>query len=344
MVGVKEISAHSLSCILAALTAFFIAMAPACRSGSSAGQVSAGETGNQSIPAFFNGDIASRNEIPLFILVGDTQRTSAWELLAGREQNDAARQLVLEKIADEDPAFLIILGDLVFQGDDPRHWDMFDQVTAKIRLRGIPAFPVVGNHEYFGNHNRAFDLFFNRFPHLHRQLWSSFRFGPIAVILLNSNFEHLHGDSVDQQDAWYRARLSEYQSNSAIKTIVVCCHHAPFTNSTVVSDDWNVQQHFVEPFKNASKAKLFFTGHCHSYERFVQFGKQFIVSGGGGGPRQALIVDPKTRKHEDQYNGGEIREFHYCKVTLEGEHVRVQMIKIDDALNNWSTGDEFVVE
>jgi 3',5'-cyclic AMP phosphodiesterase CpdA len=331
------------SIIIATVSVLLIALSLACTSGNTGKPESAGVSESGGSGPTYNGDITSRKDIPFFILVGDTQRTSGFEILAGREQNDAPRQLVLDKIAEENPAFLVILGDLVFQGDDPSQWERFDEFAASIRQREIPVFPLFGNHEYFGSHKKAFDLFFSRFPHLHGEFWNAVRFGPIAVILLDSNIDRMGRALVDRQDSWYKEKLAEYEKDSGVKTVVVCCHHAPFTNSTVVSDDAEVQQRFVEPFKSSAKAKLFFTGHCHSYERFSMFGKQFVVSGGGGGPRQKLVVDPQRRKHEDQYPGGEIREFHFCKVSVEQGRLRVQMIRIDDALENWSVGDEFVV-
>jgi hypothetical protein len=87
---------------------------------------------------------------------------------------------------------------------------------------------------------------------------------------------------------------------------------------------------------------LFITGHCHSYERFAKEGKEYIVSGGGGGPSQKVLLGNK-RRHQDQYNGGAIREFHYCKIVLEQGRLRVQMVKLNEGLKSWSVGDEFVV-
>ena len=292
----------------------------------------------------YSGELSTRGSIPHFILVGDTQRTSLLEFW--REQNEAARRAVLNKIAEEEPAFLVILGDLVFQGDDERHWRWFDDYTAAIREKQIPVFPLPGNHEYFGNHSRAFKNYFGRFPHLSERLWNAFRFRSVAVILLNSNFEKLNEQELEEQDEWYQSKLREYEGEESIKTIIVCCHHPPFTNSTVVKDDKDVEQvreHFLEPFCETPKAKLFFTGHCHSYEHFIERGKHFIVSGGGGGPRQKLVVDPQKRSYEDTYRGGEYREFHFCKVVFLDESLQVQMVKIDEALRYWSVGDEFVV-
>ena len=49
------------------------------------------------------------------------------------------------------------------------------------------------------------------------------------------------------------------------------------------------------------------------------------------------------QRHKDQYNGGAIREFHFCKIVLEPGQLRVQMVKLDEGLASWSVGDEFVV-
>jgi hypothetical protein len=204
----------------------------------------------------YSGDISSRQAIPFFILVGDTQRTSLVELPIGRAQNDSARQLILNKIAEENPAFLVILGDLVYQGDNNRHWQRFDEFTTAVRQNNIPTFPLLGNHEYFGINRKAFDQFFARFPHLNRQLWYDVRFNSVAIILLNSNFKNMSQELINKQNEWYREILNKYQHDEAIKTVIVCCHHAPFTNSTVVSDDAKVQEHFVEPFKSTPKARL----------------------------------------------------------------------------------------
>jgi hypothetical protein len=102
----------------------------------------------QQVPTY-SGDISTRQHIPFFIVVEDTQRTSFWEIW--REQNDEARIAVLCKIASEEPAFVIHLGDLVFQGSSPRHWQRFDEYAADIRRKKIPVFPILGNHEYYGS-------------------------------------------------------------------------------------------------------------------------------------------------------------------------------------------------
>jgi len=296
-------------------------------------------SGQQAV--LYTGSISERQHLRSFVLVGDTQRTSFWEFW--REQNDSARIAVLQKIASENPAFVIILGDLVSQGSNPIHWQQFDEYTADIRNSGIPIFPVLGNHDYFGNKERALGHYFSRFPHLEKSKWIAFRFLSVGIILLNSNFNELKDNERRQQHSWFIKKISEFQNDLALTTILVACHHPPYTNSKVVSDDKDVQRTFVEPFIATPKAKLFFSGHCHSYEHFVKNDKHFIVSGGGGGPRQLLEIDAEKQRHSDTYKGGPLRDFHFCRFSILTEGVQVQMVRLNKGLREWSIGEEFVV-
>jgi len=294
--------------------------------------------------ASFEGDLSSRQADSTFILVGDPQRTSFWELLIFREQNDGARQELFDEVAREDPGVVLLLGDLVSRGDDDREWRKFDGFTAGIREKHIPMYSVLGNHDYYGNTKVALGNFFERFPHQQKRLWNSFRFNSVAFILLNSNISQMASAQIQEQDTWYRKQLAEAQGDNTVTAIVVACHHPPFTNSTIVSDDQDVRKDFVGPFLETPKAKLFFTGHCHSYEHFVQDGKQFVVTGGGGGPRQAVSCDAKSWRHADQYKGDPIRAFHFCRVTIEGDGLKVEMVKLDPSNGAWEVGDEFTVK
>src|SRR5262245_12627543 len=64
------------------------------------------------------------------VVLGDTQRTT-WEevLLLWREQNEAARLALIQKIAaEEQPAFVVHLGDMVESGGTARNWEYFDRL------------------------------------------------------------------------------------------------------------------------------------------------------------------------------------------------------------------------
>jgi 3',5'-cyclic AMP phosphodiesterase CpdA len=279
---------------------------------------------------------------PLVALVGDTQRTMFGERLLLREQNDAAREALMRAVAAADPRLLVILGDAVDKGDEESAWRYFDRVVAPVRERGTPIAAVLGNHEYFGNVARMTAAVAARFAPFGPRSWNLVRSGPIAVVLLDSNFEHLASDAIREQQEWYETQLAKLAQDEAVKFIVVCCHHPPFTNSTVVSPSAEVERRFLPPFLATPKAVLFASGHCHSYEHFREQGKDLIVTGGGGGPRQRLTVDPQRRRFADLFVGPAIRPFHFCRLDVDGDQLVVTMVCLDAATGTWAVCDRFV--
>jgi len=277
-----------------------------------------------------------------FIFVGDVQLRGKPEILLGREDNKDAVRALLAKIAEEDPSFVLILGDLTFPGSSKQAWSDLDELSKPVRDKDIPVFPLPGNHEYMGNHAAAFEEYFTRFPNTNHSLWYSKRWKDIGIITLDANFFYLSKDQRDDERSFYLSEMKKMEGDSGITMIIVCCHEPPFTNSTIVSDDRNVQKYFVPAYLHTSKAKLFFCGHCHSYEHFRIRGKDFIVSGGGG-PRHHLEKPWKRSPKQDLFQGGSLRKHHFCKLTRTAEGLHVAMIQVDEDLKTWSVGEEIVV-
>jgi len=137
-------------------------------------------------------DFLSDDPRPL-VLVGDTQRTSLPETLRGREQNDAERARIIEAIAAEDPALVVILGDLVFDGSSASHWTRFDALMGPILGADIPVRALLGNHEYWMGEQRALPHVYERFPSLRRSHWQVLVFRGLALVLLDSNRDSVDG-------------------------------------------------------------------------------------------------------------------------------------------------------
>lgn len=270
-----------------------------------------------------------------FAIVGDLQTTSFLEFW--REQNDIERALVVKQIATARPAFLVMLGDLVFNGSSEGAWADFDALCTPIREARIPVLAVPGNHEYwFGG---SLDHYFKRFPHLKERTFYEVTHGPVALVFLNSNIDNL--PEWEMQLAWYRAELARIDADPNIRGALVMMHHPPYTNSTVTSDEAHVGQWLVPPFKAAKKTLAMITGHVHSYERFVYDGKMFVVSGGGGGPRAALSLDDHRRHPEDLYKGPAVRAFHYLSVTPAPTGLAVEVVGLSGEGRGFSTIDAF---
>jgi 3',5'-cyclic AMP phosphodiesterase CpdA len=264
---------------------------------------------------------------PYFIIVGDTQSTSHWEFW--RERNDKARKQLTDEIVVREPAFVINLGDLTTRGSSKKHWQNFDALHKTVLEKRIPYFPILGNHEYYGNKETALRNFFDRFPHLQQRHWYSFTWKNVAFIMLDSNFSSLSENHVNEQNQWYLGELERYEHDQTISCVIVCCHEAPFTNSRVVAPSKKSKLYFAEPFLKFKKASLFFTGHAHTYEHFQIGGKTFIVSGGGGGPRHKVTTATRQRRYDDRYDGGELRFMHFCQIEQRDKSLLFRVFRLE---------------
>jgi hypothetical protein len=256
-----------------------------------------------------------------FIIVGDTQSTSHWEFW--RERNERTRKLIIDEIARREPAFVIHLGDLTTRGSSIKHWQQFDDLHKAFREKKIPYFPILGNHEFYGNNERALQNYFGRFPHLAEKRWYSLTWKNVTIITVDSNFSFLTKEQTEEQSQWYLSELGKYDKDEEVEYIIVCCHEPPFTNSRVVAPNKKSKDYFANPFVRFQKSCLFFSGHGHTYERFQMDSKFFIVSGGGGGPKHKVSVDPMKRPYKDLFSGPELRFFHFCEIGAPGLEYRV---------------------
>ena len=186
-----------------------------------------------------------------------------------------------------------MLGDVVSLGYRTNRWRKVDLFLYSCKKENIAVFGLLGNHDVMGRKNKGERNFNKRFPENIRTGYISIT-DSVAVILLNSNFSKLSAAEKRKQLNWYKLMLKTLDKNFAVKAIIVTCHHAPYTNSIIVGSSNVVQQSFVPPFMDASKAQLFITGHAHAFEHFNIKGKHFLVIGGGGGLHQPLNNSTKS--------------------------------------------------
>jgi predicted phosphodiesterase len=275
-----------------------------------------------------------------FILVGDTQSTSHWEFW--RERNDTERKLIMNEITRRDPAFVIHLGDLTTRGSSKQHWQNFDEMHKEFREKKIPYFPVLGNHEFYGNDTTALEYYFERFPHLERKRWYSFSWKNVGNIIVDSNFRTMTKGQIETQSRWYQSELVRFDSDDTIDSFIVCCHAPPFTNSKVIRANKKSEQYFADYYIQSRKGAFFFSGHAHTYERFREGGKSFIVSGGGGGPRHRVSVDSEKQRYKDFFNGPELRFFHFCEIEVRDKDFAFKAVGLEKD-GTFSTADTLIV-
>lgn len=271
-------------------------------------------------------------------IIGDLQRTGFIEVW--RERNDVQRAALIRQIRSSRPDALITLGDHVFWGSSDDDWEYFDRVMKPIRDSKIPVYPILGNHEYFGSDEGMLQRVRDRFPTFDSTYYHVV-IDSIAFVMLNTNYRDIGMKAMSAQRRWFLRTIIKLDNDPSVQFIIVCGHHPPFTNSTVVDDDDILQSYFVPVFTQSTKGAIWFSGHCHAYEHFFYDTKHFVVSGGGGGPRQRLLTG-ELAQHADQYDGDMVRPFHYCTVQRQGPVLKFEM----EPLHTFTPapGDAFAVQ
>lgn len=257
-----------------------------------------------------------------FAIIGDTQRTMAYQIILGKEVNNHAERVqIIAHIKLKKPDFLLNAGDMVTYGHSKKDWAYFESIMEP--LGSTPMLPVVGNHDYFFQKDKARALLKKKFPRLTKETWYVEKWGPLAIVVLDSNKQILK-DRWSDQIRWLIETMAILQDDPEVKGIIVAGHHPPYTNSLEISPHSPTLTDLVPLVSRSKKVMAYISGHCHAYERFEEQGKTFIVSGGGGGPRQSLRTGVLAR-NRDLYDGGRIRPFHYLWFTLSNEGLLVEV-------------------
>jgi len=262
---------------------------------------------------------------PLTIaVIGDQQRTSEMEVW--RELNTIHSDLVKEVVQSR-PDALILLGDQVFSGSSSDDWRFFDRIMFPVLKARIPTFPIFGNHEYIGEDAVAYRNMASRFR-ITRATWYSMVMDSIGFVMLNTNFDEFSRDTAIKELRWFKTHMRKLGENPAVRCIIVCGHHPPFTNSTIVQDNHILQTYFIPIFERNPKSRLWLSGHSHAYEHFRHNKVHYVVSGGGGGPRHLLYLEKNLRRHDDLYPGPTIRPFHYLSIQRDQDELCVTMVPL----------------
>jgi hypothetical protein len=222
-------------------------------------------------------------------VVGDLQAPLFVERLF-REDNGPEADALVCQLGGESPLATVLLGDLVNSGGSEDAWERFDGFASRI---GGVLFPVRGNHDYAGGAAGARRAWLRRFPWFDGQPWYSVAWQRVGLVFLDSNLDRLDPAVLSAEKQWYEEKLGALQADREIEGIVVFLHNAPFTvNPNAQQRLESLRETFVSPLCRHDKALAMITGHAHGYERYSRpcgdRAIEFVVSGGGGGPRPRL--------------------------------------------------------
>lgn len=272
--------------------------------------------------------------------VSDTQAPMWVEtIVLKRNDNVRATGLVFRDIIRQKPATLFILGDVVTLGYKTKKWKGIDAWLDSCRKAGIPVSAVLGNHDVMRRAKKGESQFQRRFPD-HQRTGYYRVIDSVAIVFLNSNFKKMSAADRETQQQWLRKALADLDENPGVKITIVTCHHAPYSNSTIVGSSEEVQKQFVKLFLSSRKARLFLTGHSHNFERFQQEGKDFVVIGGGGGLSQP-VSDKKSRLND--LSGSYKPPFHYLLVRRVGKQLQLTSRFLKPDFSGFSEGVTFQI-
>jgi Icc-related predicted phosphoesterase len=262
------------------------------------------------------------------VFVSDIQAPLWLETITSKnEYNEIATDSLFDNINRSKPEAVFMLGDLVGQAINHDNWKDLDRRLKALRKSKIPVFAIPGNHEYMFIAEEGEKKFRNRFPYLpingFYQVYDS-----IGIIMLNSNFSKMKNNDFESQRSFYKKILDSMDNDKKIKSIIVCCHHSPYSNSKVVGSDIEVQTNFVKPFLSSRKTSIFISGHSHNLEHFEHHNKHFLVIGGGGGPKQAL-EQKGHRKWNDKLNDDDKPRFFYLQMNKEYNNLIVNVMGLN---------------
>jgi 3',5'-cyclic AMP phosphodiesterase CpdA len=221
------------------------------------------------------------------------------------------RHVVEAILKDGVPDFAIQSGDLVENGENNSLWPIYFDIEKDL-LRQIAFFPVLGNHER--NAREFYDFFQALTPYY------SFNWGNAHIMVLNSDIANSGGNKFARDAFWAEQTKwleSELESSQKSEYRIVVAHHPPF--SAVSSRQGsNPEMRALVPMFEKYHVSIAFFGHDHNYQRNLQNGINYVISGGGGAPLYDVDKpDPATSQKA-------ISVENFVKVSVEGKVMKVQ--------------------
>ncbi len=274
-------------------------------------------------PAFRFDDTSLREPLTL-ILYGDQRFTDPANTVSA---NPKVRLWLVNRIAAERPAAVILNGDVPLNGSVPHDYAVFRSETKPWRDARIKIFPSLGNHEFAGDAQKGLENWWANFPELNNRRWYSAQLGSrVYLMALDTGASLLPGSD---QARWIEKQIDGLPAS--VDFVVWTMHHPPVADiQKHIEVDHNPRENEIALRDYLSKAAvqsharfLVSTGHIHNYERHVVDDVTYLVAGGGG-----AVPYYVERTPDDLYQSILFPNFHYVKITLEKDRLRGAMYRV----------------
>ncbi|HTZ94838.1 MAG TPA: metallophosphoesterase [Terriglobales bacterium] len=274
-----------------------------------------------------------------FVAYGDIRFTNPRNTDAS---NPVAREAIVKAIAETNPAFICVTGDLVYRGTNVEDWQIWDQSTQIWREQKIPVFPALGNHDLHGDQKVALANYSQRFPELQGSRFYSVRAANALILVLDSSLDETSGP----QGQWLTSQLDHLSPD--VDFVFLMLHHPPYTHSTdeamggghsARSPEQALAQMLESRQAKMHASIVVFAGHVHNYERYEHGGVTYFVTGGGGAHPYMINREPG-----DPFQGKGVN-YHYLLAEVDHGKLKVTMNKVDVDNGNvtWTQPDSVTI-
>ncbi len=275
-----------------------------------------------------------------FVVYGDTRFTQREDVV-----NTVARHALVERIASEKPAAILIGGDLVYDGRNPSDYQTYSSETAEWSKEKIPVFPALGNHEFKGCAQDPHDCLENWWSafgdlSLRPHRWYSVAIGSnLLALVLDSNAPLKPGS---EQRAWFEEQIAG--AGEQVRFILIVLHHPPVRDPffPTTLDEKEIARYLSRHARFLQAKVLVIGSHIHNYERYSRDGVMYVVSGGGG----AKPV-PAPRMFGELSHLKTSVNFHYLRLMLWNDRLECAMVRFDvaraDGAAAWTEPDRFEI-
>ncbi len=276
-----------------------------------------------------------------FVALGDTRFHDPAD---SEVANAAVRKTLVEAIDKAKPAFVSIGGDIVYNGENKRDWEVWDLETAVWKQDKMQIYPALGNHDLKGKEATALANYFARFPELQESRYYSVQLGNSVMLVLDSALDELTGPQGD----WLKSQFNKVTDDTNFVFMVF--HHPPYTSSsdekifggghTARATERALGKWLEERQQHLRARIIVFNGHVHNYECHEHNGVTYFVTGGGGAHPYLI---PRTA--DDLYKDNGIN-YHYLLVEVDGAQAQITMNKLEivNGKSVWSKPDERTVK